>query len=187
MKITQNKLKEILDYNPKTGIFIWKVSFANNINKGEIAGCVNGNGYIQISIKGKLYLAHRLAFLYMKGYFPEFDVDHKKGIKTDNRWKNIRHATKSCNLQNQKMDLRNKSGFPGVFWCKRNKKWKAQIGINKKTISLGYYESSLEAALARFTAEVWDDEWTCNYRSELVKAIKKEWSGFKTSTSSIIV
>ena len=136
--------------------------------------------YVILTYKHKMYKAHRLAFLYMEGYFPEYDVDHKNGIRNDNRWLNLRHAMRRCNMQNQKINSRNKSGFPGVHWHKYNKKWVAQIKINQKLIFLGYYNSSLEAALARFTAEVWDDKWTCNYRSKLVQAIKKAWPKFET-------
>ena len=177
-ELTQEELKKTLDYNPDTGVFTWLIPPNLNAGSGEVAGILCPYGYIHIYYKRKHYLAHRLAFFYMEGYFPEYDVDHKNGIKNDNRWSNLRHASRSCNLQNQKISSTNISGFPGVYWNKGTRKWAVDIGINKKHIHLGYYDSALEAALARFTAEVWDDGWTCNYRSELVRAIKKVWPEF---------
>ena len=177
-ELTQKELKDILDYNPDTGVFRWKVSASSRAMAGYVAGALDHDGYVNIMYKYKLYKAHRLAFLYMGGYFPEYDVDHKNGIVNDNRWSNLRHASRSCNLQNQKISLNNKSGFPGVGWNKHSKKWWTRIHIKGKSICLGYYDSALEAALARFTAEVWGDGWTCNYRSELVRAIKKAWPEF---------
>jgi hypothetical protein len=134
--LTQAELKRQLYYNPETGLFTWKISKCNNkIKIGDVAGYLGEDGYIQIRINSILYRAHRLAWLYIKGYFPEHDIDHKFGIKDDNRWSEIQHVTRSCNLQNQKIDKRNSSGFPGVILHKKNGKWHSQVTINKKTYS----------------------------------------------------
>jgi hypothetical protein len=180
-KLTQNELKKHLHYDPDTGLFTWLVKSNSHVNIGDVAGSLSSvDGYIRIGINGKGYLAHRLACLYMEGYLPEYEVDHKFGIRHDNRWTELLHVTKSCNLQNQKIRKDNTSGFPGVSWYKWTKTWVSNIKIDKKRINLGYYNTPLDAALARFTFEVWCDKWKCNYRSELVKAIKDIWPEFNT-------
>jgi hypothetical protein len=177
-KLTQIELKRQLHYDPETGIFTWKIS-KQRVQFGKIAGGFDRDGYIRININGKKYSAHRLAWLYMEGYWPEHQIDHKFGIKDDNRWSEIQHVTKFCNLQNQKVDKRNKSGFPGVTGNNITKKWRSLIRINNKKFHLGYYKDPLEAALARFTAEMDCPNWTCNHRGELAKAIKAAWPEFR--------
>jgi hypothetical protein len=177
-KLTQSELKRQLHYDPDTGIFTWKVK-KQRVNIGDVAGNLNKlSGYINIKLNGIQYKAHRLAWLYMEGYFPEHHIDHKFGIKDDNRWNKIKHVTRSCNMQNQKINSRNTSGFPGVSWHKRDQIWLSYIGLNDKLISLGAYDDPLEAALARFTFEEQCPQWKCNYRSKLVKAIKNAWPEF---------
>lgn len=178
--LTQEELKRQLHYNPDTGDFTWLISNANQVKIGDIAGGSNKtNDYSKIMVNNKKYPAHRLAWLYMKGYFPEYEVDHKNGIIRDNRWKNLRHVTSVCNAQNQKIRKTNTSGFPGISWDNQCKKWRGTITINGKQICLGRYKNIVEAALARFTIEMQCPNWTCNYRSELVKMIKSMWPEFK--------
>jgi len=176
-RLTQAELKRQLHYDPNTGIFTRLVSNGGGVKVGDIAGCYF-NGYIAISINSKKYLAHRLACLYTEGYFPEYDMDHKFGIRDDNRWSELQHATRSCNMQNQMVYKKNNTGFPGVTLSENGKKFISMITINKKQNYLGSYDNPLEAALARFTVEDQCSEWTCNYRSELVKAIKVAWPEF---------
>jgi hypothetical protein len=179
-KLTQKELKRQLHYNPDTGIFTRLVSNHGKVKIGDIAGCIcNTTGYVLIVINGEQYRAHRLAWLYIKGYFPEHDIDHKFGVRDDNRWSEINHVTRICNMQNTKLYNNNKSGFPGVCWHKLINKWASRITVNKKQVGLGYYNSPLEAALARFTFEVQCSKWKCNYRGRLVKAIKTAWPEFK--------
>lgn len=176
MKITQKELKRLVSYDPLTGLFTRIVNSGGRCKAGDIAGCIS-NGYIRISISYKRILAHKLAWLYMEGYFPEHQIDHKNGIRNDNRWSNLRHVTRICNMQNMKMYDTNKSGFPGV--SKHMNKWRSGVKINKKRVFLGLYDSPLEAALARFTIEIWCPKWSCNHRSELTLAIKDAWPEFK--------
>ena len=119
--LTQNRLKELLHYDPETGIFTWRVS-RRGAKSGSVAG-VHDNGYIRIKIDYELYLAHRLTFLYMEGYFPEYHVDHKNRIRDDNRWSNLRHVSRQCNQRNASIAKDNTSGITGVCWHKNNKKW----------------------------------------------------------------
>ena len=177
--ITQSRLKELLSYDPDSGIFIWKISTNNRVKSGSFAGSLRLDDYIEIMVDGKKYQAHRLAWLYTHGYDTENQIDHLNGIRNDNRISNLREVSQSCNLQNQKINSNNTSGFPGVTWVKRKQKWVAQIQIQGKVHGLGYYDTALDAALARYTEEVWNSNWTCNHRSELVKAIKKSWPEFQ--------
>lgn len=176
-KLTQAELKRLLHYSPWTGKFTWRVDKGNH-KSGDVAGSLSANGYVRIKINGEEHLAHRLAHLYMKGYFPEYDMDHKKGIRDDNRWRELKHVTRICNSQNKSLDKRNTSGFPGVSWNKKERKWTSSIMVNKKQIYLGQYKDIIEAALARFTFEEQCSEWTCNNRSDLVNAIRNAWPEF---------
>lgn len=172
--LTQKRLKELLDYNPITGTFTSLTARSGPKKKsGEEPGYLNGEGYRVICVDGKQYRAHRLAYLYMEGYLPEHDVDHQKGIRHDNRWKEIRHATRSCNQQNRKISKNNASGFPGVSWHTKSEQWRASACLNNKTQYLGMHKTAIDAALARLTWELNTPEWECNYRSELVKAIEQ--------------
>ena len=177
MELTQKRLKYIIDYNPETGVFTNRVNSRTNI-KGENAGYSDNNGYLQITLLGNRYLLHRLAFLYMDGYLPEYQVDHLNGVRSDNRWCNLRHVSRMCNMQNQKKHSNNSSGFPGVTWNKRNLKWQACACVRSKHIHLGIHRNKLDAALARLTWEIQCDKWTCNHQGVLIKQIKKEWPEF---------
>ena len=151
--LTQAQLKSQLFYDPIVGIFIRRSVNTPAIKLGSIAGGINVHGYVTISVLGKLYLAHRLAWLYMTGKWPEADIDHKNGVRTDNRWSNIRKATRSQNLQNTAVRSDNTSGIKGVSWCKKTNKWRAYIQVNKKTVIIDYFTNRDDAARARKEAE----------------------------------
>jgi len=146
-ELTQEILKDRLVYNPETGIFTRNKTMQGGFKKGDAAGA-KGNGYIQISISGKVYRAHRLAFLYMTGSWPNPCTDHINGIRDDNRWRNLREATKSQNNRNKGMQSNNKSGHIGVSWRKNTKKWTARIRVEDKYLSLGSYVNKEDAAEA---------------------------------------
>ena len=143
--ITQSELKEVLDYNPDTGVFTWIKSTTRRVKTGDVAGSKNNRRYINIRVNKKQYLAHRLAYLYMTGNFPENFIDHINHIKDDNRWANLRDATNSQNQANQLKRKNNKSGYKGVAYYKRDKKWHARIMYMKKRIHIGYYTTPEEA------------------------------------------
>lgn len=111
--LTQERLKYLLTYNPDTGDFIWNMSRSWLAKKGDKAGFLN-YGYKYIRVDKLIMACHRLAFLYVEGKMPPNDVDHINGIKDDNRWLNLRKATKSQNLCNRGIPINNSTGFKGV-------------------------------------------------------------------------
>lgn len=143
--LTQNLVRKLFNYDPETGILTWKVSRTNSIKIGDIAGCINGDGYLQTGISGKSYRNHRIAYLHYHGHLPEF-VDHKDAIKTHNWISNLRKCSKSQNGQNSKLSKNNTSGVKGVCWCKRNNKWLAVLNIDGKGQYLGLFKDLLEAS-----------------------------------------
>jgi len=146
--LTQERLKELLSYDPESGIFIRKTRSANCVNVGDVAGSVSTKGYIIISIENRYYKAHRLAWLYINGSMPINSIDHINCNKTDNRILNLRHATNAENIRNQGLRSTNKSGFIGVSFSKHAKKWQAQIKVNNKNRKLGYFSTPEEASEA---------------------------------------
>jgi len=153
--LEQSELKRILKYNPNTGEFIW-IARANKkaaaIKLNTVAGFVFSNGYRYIRINKKSRLAHRLAFLYMNGSIPE-QIDHINHNRDDNRWANIRPANVSINNRNLSIQKRNKSGYTGVIWFSPKEQWAARIGVEGKSIHLGYYDNIDFAIGARLQAE----------------------------------
>jgi len=144
--ITQEHLKELLDYNPDTGVFTWKKTVNSRAVVGSVAGNQDCSVYIRITIYKKKYAAHRLAFLYMTGKWPNKLVDHINQIKDDNRWVNLRQATTSQNNINSKKQKNNTSGHRGVYWSKKSQMWRVQIKYKSKHRCLGGYTTIEEAA-----------------------------------------
>lgn len=146
--MTQSQLKELLHYDPDTGIFEW-IKPRQGVVRGRPAGCPDDKGYVVITVKGKRLRAHRLAFLYMEGRIPNRYIDHINRVRDDNRWENLRPATP---LQNG----HNRSGSPGVK--KVGGTWYAHITVNYRTIKLGKFKTKEEAVTARKKAEIKVDE-----------------------------
>lgn len=150
--ITQSELKKLFHYDKKTGLFtrisagIYQKYLIGNVSK-----CLC-DGYVIIGINKKLYKAHRLAVLYVDGYLPEypaFEIDHINHIRDDNRWDNIRVISKGENCKNIKLLTNNTSGFTGVRWNKKEKRWKVSVTHNSSFIHLGYFDDKQEAINAR--------------------------------------
>ena len=150
--ITQERLKEVLDYDPETGHFAWKVN-RGRVKAGTPAGGVHtgitGLKHIQIMIDGSRYYAHRLAWLYSHGEFPPADTDHINKNGMDNRIENLRCVSHSKSLRNSTLSSNNTSGNVGVSWNKPVNKWVARIRVLGKRIHLGYFDSKDDAILAR--------------------------------------
>jgi len=152
-KLTQERLKELVNYDPDTGIFTWACSRVG-AHSGDVAGCFDPTkGYRYIGLDNRQYQEHRVAILYMDGYMPENTVDHKNRIRHDNRYKNLREATYQCQIRNCGPLKTNTSGVKGVAWHKVVKKWRAQIGDNGKHVCIGYFSDFFEAVCHRFAAE----------------------------------
>jgi len=145
--LTQERLKELLEYNPDTGIFIWRKT-RGGAHKGRVTGRHKCNGYLEIKIDYRLYRAHRLAWLYIYGKFPNNLIDHINCVTDDNRIANLREATNSQNQMNRKGFKNNKSGYKGVSFHKKANKWKAQISINNVNTYLGSFDNKEDAAEA---------------------------------------
>ncbi len=157
MILTQEELKKQLHYDPNTGIFYRKIRSSNSVNIGDIAGCVvyrKTNRYITICVLRKDHYAHRLAWLYMTGKFPDNEIDHINGDGSDNRWTNLRDVTRQNNMRNVKVLNNNTSGITGVYWNKQLGCWAVQIKVNMKQISLGTFGNMFDAACARKSAEL---------------------------------
>ena len=140
--ITQQFLIETFDY--KNGHLIWKTNRTPGVKAGDIAGTIAKSGYSQIRLNGKTYKAHRLIFIYHHGYFPGF-VDHIDRNKSNNKIENLREASLVQNQGNRKMDVRNTSGYRGVSWYKKDKKWGARITMNGTKKFLGLFEDPSDA------------------------------------------
>jgi AP2 domain/HNH endonuclease len=156
--LTHEKLIAILDYRPETGEFIWKYRDEKNeqINvrfAGKSAGYKNQNGYIYVTMENRQYKAHRLAFLYVTKSWPINDIDHINGVKDDNRFVNLREASRAENNQNKRIRIDNCSGYMGVSWRPKINKWRSQIKTNGKTVSLGNFASPIEAHKAYLSAK----------------------------------
>lgn len=152
-ELTAEYLRSILHYDPATGIFTLKVGSANQVKAGNIAGSPTGLGYLQIKLQSRNYKAHRLAWLYVYGEWPEDQLDHINRNRSDNRIANLRDVSHKQNGQNRSKRSDNTSGHPGICWHKQNSKWRARIKHNQKLTHLGYFENLEEAIAARKAAE----------------------------------
>lgn len=152
-ELTAEYLRSILNYDQETGIFTRKVSTSNRVKVGDAAGCPDGQGYLNIMVQSRNYLAHRLAWLHYYGTWPKDQIDHINRIRTDNRISNLRDVTQKQNQQNRSKPSNNTSGHPGVHWNESISKWVATITHNQKRIHLGYFSILEEAIAARKAAE----------------------------------
>ena len=148
-RLSAKRLRELLHYNAETGLFHWAVKRNGSKGIDSPAGSPNQKGHINIGIDGVRYRAHRLAWLYVYGRWPEKELDHINRVKADNRIANLREVSRSQNVQNTLLRANNKSGQKGVCWKKEKGVWGASIAVNGKQYHLGYY-LSVEAASAAY-------------------------------------
>lgn len=147
MKVTAERLREVLHYDPETGAFTWLVSLGR-VRAGAVAGEITRQGYRLIQIDGQRYPAHRLAWFYMTGAWPADEVDHRNTVPGDDRWANLREATSAQNSWNTPKRRNNTSGVKGVTRHPKSGKWHARIRVNNGRVHLGYFTDINEAAAA---------------------------------------
>ena len=137
MRIASRKdLQKHLSYNPKTGLLHWRIrGFGRQFNRP--AGNTDPLGYRGIGFKGRRYLAHRLAWLFMTGKWPRHFIDHRDGNPKNNRFSNLRQATHSQNQQNSTGKRGTIAGLKGVIWVPARCKWQAKIFHGGKQHYLG--------------------------------------------------
>ena len=147
--LTRKELKRLLHYDPETGEFTWRVNRRGTVRAGDVAGNLHPSGYIRIHINGRDYRAHRLAWLYIYGKWPKYEIDHINHIRNDNRIVNLREASCGDNNRNQKLQSNNTSGVTGVSWYKLIQKYRVMI----QQRHIGYYDTFEEAVKVRKAAE----------------------------------
>lgn len=142
--LTAAYVRSMLLYDPRTGIFRHKYP-RFRVRAGEVAGSPNEWGHIRIKLDGKLYMAHRLAWIYMTGEEPPCQIDHRDTNPANNAWLNLRLATGSQNMCNIGMRKDNKTGFKGVSWHPKKRRFSAGIRYQGRKRHLGYFDDPSEA------------------------------------------
>ena len=152
MTLTAARLRELLHYDPATGIFIRAKAIAK-FGAGETAGALTKLGHIRICVDGRSYYAHRLAWLYAHGSWPSENIDHINGNPSDNRLINLRDVSQEMNNQNQRRaHSDNPNKVQGVTFVKAKGRFRASITVNYKARFLGYFDTP-EEAHERYLAE----------------------------------
>lgn len=158
-------LQKLLRYEPETGKLFWMPrpvevfasprharTFATRLEGKQAFTAPHCAGYFQGNTGGHVLLAHRVIWAVVMGEWPESEIDHINGDRSDNRWSNLRAATRAQNVRNTKRSSKNTSGFKGVDWNNANQKWRARISVDGRDISLGYFNCRTAAAVARAVA-----------------------------------
>lgn len=163
-EITQELARELLDYNPETGVFTWRTRDLSWFNRpidykawnaryaGKRAGGEKSEqfGYTRryIGIFGTLYYEHRIAWIWMLGSLVPEQIDHINRVATDNRWINLRASNNAENHRNVSRNMLNTSGYSGVGWHERAGKWRARVKLLGKEHHLGIYDDIEDAVEA---------------------------------------
>jgi hypothetical protein len=143
--LTFERLREVVSYDPETGLFTWIRASNRRVRVGSTAGSLS-EGYVEIGIDGHSYKAHRLAWLYVYGSWPVRDIDHLDGNRANNALANLRDVSRRTNIQNQrKAKPNNASGFLGVAPTVSGRRWTAQVHVGGKKHHLGCFDSPQEA------------------------------------------
>ena len=158
---SQEVLRSKFDYH-QDGYLVWKIK-CKRANIGAKAGIVHPNGYLRTGINGKIYLNHRLIYIWHHGVLPEM-VDHIDGNKLNNDINNLRIANNVTNQQNQKLKKENTSGFKNVSFCCQTKKWAVKIRIDGKSRTIGRYKDiELASLVAQETRAKYHGEYARSY------------------------
>ncbi len=158
MKLTSEIANRLFEYNPETGVLMRRgfmgkcISAKRLINKP--AGFIHSNGYLEVNIDHANFGAHRVIWLMMTGKWPNDQIDHINGDRSDNRWENLRDVTCFENHQNQRISKNNKTGITGVSFLQSKKTWHATIYVNGKNKYLYSGKDFFEACCRRKSAEI---------------------------------
>ncbi len=147
--LTFSEANTLFSYDPETGIVTRKISRSNAVRIGSVVGSLHHDGYLTVWVGDRSYMLHRVIWLMQTGEWPPHELDHKNGCRAENRWDNLRCATKTQNMHNRKTPNNNKSGVMGVYWYARIGKWRAQINVNGTNIRLLDTDSKEEAIVWR--------------------------------------
>lgn len=156
---TAEQVRALLDYDPRTGELRWKprrvtsgrpmtnrrARIWNERWAGKTAGGLDANGYWRVTFLGQTHYAHRVIFLIQTGEWPSSEIDHKDGNPSSNYWRNLRLASRSENLANQRLSKRSKTGFKGVYFSKSEGRYVAQLKVNKRQIRIGCFDRPEQA------------------------------------------
>lgn len=151
MELTAEELRKVLDYDPTTGLFTWKVKTCRKVVPGRVAGHKNRMGYVIIGLAGSEYYAHRIAWLWMTGEWPGI-IDHRDGDTGNNAWANLRPATYQQNGLNARRACTNTSGYKGAYWHRAAKRWAAAITVMNRALHLGLFDTPEQAHAAYVSA-----------------------------------
>ena len=152
--LTADYLRTVLDYYPRTGLFFWRwreglIGSTNARYAGRVAGQPDAAGYIRIDINSRHYLAHRLAWFYVRGCWPSDQLDHINENKSDNRIANLRESNHGPNNVRSKPMKNNQSGVVGIYRTKNGARWVAHVGYERGKLYLGTFATIEEAKAAR--------------------------------------
>ena len=151
--LTAERLRELLRYDPTTGVFTWRVN-RGRVAHGDVAGSINCDGYVRIRLDGVEYLGHRLGWLYVKGVWPVDRIDHRNCIRDDNRFSNIREATVRQNNRNTLVRSSSRSGLKGASFDRVRGRWRSQIHVAGRQRYLGIFDTAAEAHAAYCEAAI---------------------------------
>lgn len=153
MRPMPQEIRSALDYDPASGVFTWLTRSTMSVQwngryAGTVAGHVTVYGYRVIYIDDRPYFAHKLAWLWMTGEWASHLIDHEDNDKDNNRWRNLRRATRPQNGYNRRTNRNSVSGVKGVTWSKSAQKWVARINVDKRPMALGTFADLADAAAA---------------------------------------
>ena len=153
--LTAERLREVLRYDPETGLWQWRTTIAKRARAGSPAGTLKRSGYVRINIFGVAYPSHRLAWLYVYGRWPSQTIDHINGNRADNRICNLRDVPMRINIQNKRKPVcTNRTGFLGIRRDPTSiARWSAKIVVDGKAVFLGQFPSPEDAHQAYLKAK----------------------------------
>lgn len=152
MRPTASLVRELLEYDPATGVLRWRVFRGGSACAGSVAGTLDSHGHRQLRVEGRLYMAHQIIWLHVTGEWPEHVIDHRDNDRDNNRFGNFRPATGAVNARNRLLNKNSTSGLKGAHFEKKAGRWRGQIRVNGKAKFLGYFDDAAGAHAAYVAA-----------------------------------